>query len=161
MEDRKKIGSFMKLAIQVAKETMKQNPGGPFGAVITNPEGKVIAATGNRVLEMHDPTAHAEMNAIRIASESLGTHDLSGCTLYATGYPCPMCLSAIIWANIKTVYFGCSPEDAEAYGFRGGFIYRYIRGEERDPGLLQMMELDREGCLELFQIYAENNKMLH
>lgn len=161
MENRKKLESFMQLAIQAAQETMRRDAGGPFGAVITDPAGQVIAAAGNRVQETHDPTAHAEMNAIRIACAALGTPDLSGCTLYATGYPCPMCLSAILWANIKTVYYGCSPEDAEMHGFRGGFVYRYIRGEEKDPGLLHMMELDREGCLDLFRIYEENNKLQH
>ena len=103
----------MKLGIDEARKTMNENKGGPFGAVITDKNDNVIAVASNLVLESHDPTAHAEIMAIRMASEKLGIHDLSGCTLYATGYPCPMCLSAIIWANIKKVYYGTNLEDAE------------------------------------------------
>ena len=98
----------MKVGIDEARTTMNEGKGGPFGAVITDIEGKVIAITSNKVLESHDPTAHAEIMAIRKASEILGTHNLENCILYVTGYPCPMCLSAIIWANIKTVYYGCN-----------------------------------------------------
>ena len=76
-----------------ARKTMNENKGGPFGAVITDKEGNIISVASNRVLELHDATAHAEVMAIRKAGEKLGTHDLSGCILYATGYPCPMCLS--------------------------------------------------------------------
>ena len=92
------MNDFMNMAIDEARRTMNEDKGGPFGAVITDENNKVVAVASNLVLESHDPTAHAEIMAIRIASEKLGTHDLSGCILYATGYPCPMCLSAIIWA---------------------------------------------------------------
>lgn len=95
------MDNIMKFGIDEARKTMNENKGGPFGAVITDKDGNIISVTSNRVLELHDATAHAEVMAIRKAGEKLGTHDLSGCILYATGYPCPMCLSAIIWANIK------------------------------------------------------------
>ena len=95
---------IMDLAIEEAKKNMKKNEGGPFGAVIVK-DDKIIAVTSNTVLGAHDPTAHAEINAIREAGKILETHDLTGCKLYATGYPCPMCLSAIIWSNIKEIYY--------------------------------------------------------
>ena len=103
---------MMNLGIEEARKTMNQNIGGPFGAVIVK-DNKVITVASNTVLGSHDPTAHAEVNAIRKAGQVLGTHDLSGCVLYATGYPCPMCLSAIIWANIKEVYYGTDLKEAE------------------------------------------------
>ena len=103
------MNNVMKLAIERARETMNQNLGGPFGAAVIDKDGTILSVTSNTVLGDHDPTAHAEMNAIREACKVKGTHDLTGCVIYATGYPCPMCLSAIIWANIKTVYYGCTP----------------------------------------------------
>ena len=96
----------MDLAINRANITMNQNVGGPFGAAIVTPDGRIIVAS-NTVLKDNDPTAHAEINAIRETCKTLGTYDLTGCILYTTAYPCPMCLSAIMWANIKTVYYGC------------------------------------------------------
>ena len=91
---------IMQLGIDKARETMNKNYGGPFGAVIVK-DNQVIAISSNSVLKDNDPTAHAEINAIREACHKLKTYDLTGCVLYATGYPCPMCLSAIIWSNIK------------------------------------------------------------
>ena len=126
------MDKIMRLGIEEAKRTMRENKGGPFGAVILDKDNNVIAVASNLVLESHDPTAHAEIMAIRKASEILGTHDLSGCTLFATGYPCPMCLSAIIWANIKKVYYGTNLQDAEEIGFRDDFIYKYLNGENKE-----------------------------
>ena len=97
---------IMKKAIERARETMNKNWGGPFGAAVIDSDGNIVAVSSNSVLKDNDPTAHAEVNAIREACKKLGTYDLSGCILYATGYPCPMCLSAIIWANVSKVYFG-------------------------------------------------------
>jgi len=101
--------------------------GGPFGAVIVK-DGKIISKAHNTVIENFDPTAHAEVNAIREACKKLNTHDLSGCTLYASAEPCPMCLSAIIWANIKEVYYANTKEDTEKIGFRDDMIYEFIKG---------------------------------
>lgn len=151
----------MKLAITQARETMNKNIGGPFGAAIVDPEGRVIAVGSNRVLGNHDPTAHAEITAIRDACKKLGTHDLSGYIIYATGYPCPMCLGAMIWANIKKCYYGCSPSDAEQIGFRDDFIYRFIKDECRDADVLELTENNREQCLELFKEYHEKEKELY
>lgn len=152
---------IMKLGIEEARRTMNENIGGPFGAVITDLEGNVIAVASNTVLGDHDPTAHAEVNAIRKAGKILKTHDLSNCKLYATGYPCPMCLSAIIWANIKEVYFGCTPKDAEKIGFRDDFIYRFINDNCSDEGTLKIIALDREDCIKLFEEYASKEKEIY
>lgn len=151
----------MNLAVGQAKETMNKNIGGPFGAAIIDSEGNIIAVNSNRVLGDHDPTAHAEITAIREACKKLGTHDLSGCTIYATGYPCPMCLGAMVWANIKKCYYGCRPSDAEQIGFRDDFIYRFIKDGCKDAEILELTESHREQCLELFKEYHEEEKELY
>ena len=153
--------NVMKLAIEQARKTMNENIGGPFGAAIVNADGEVIAVNSNRVLCDHDPTAHAEITAIREAAKKLGTHDLSGCVMYATGYPCPMCLGAMIWANIKKCYYGVTPRDAEEIGFRDDFIYEFIKADCADAGVLEFDELEREACLELFQEYHKKQKELY
>ena len=142
---------IMKLAIDEARRTMNENIGGPFGAAIVDKDGNIITVSSNRVLESHDPTAHAEVMAIREASSKLKTHDLSEYILYATGYPCPMCLSAIIWANIKKIYYATNLQDAEKIGFRDDFIYNYIKGENKD--VLEISELGREEAIKLFEEY--------
>jgi guanine deaminase len=152
---------FMQMAVDKARETMNKNIGGPFGAAITDKDGKLIAVSSNRVLGDHDPTAHAEISAIREACKKLGTHDLSGCTIYATGYPCPMCLGAIIWANIKKCRFGCRPSDADKIGFRDDFIYEYIKGNCSNKEVLELEEIDREKCLKLFEEYKEMDKEMY
>ena len=149
----------MIMAINEAKRTMNEDKGGPFGAVITDLDGNVISVASNLVLESHDPTAHAEVMAIRKASEKLGTHDLSGCILYATGYPCPMCLSAIIWANIKKVYYGTNLKEAEEIGFRDDFIYEYLNGNNKDA--LDIEQLNHDECIELFNEYKDKNKEIY
>ena len=151
----------MKLAIQQARKTMNEGIGGPFGAAIVDSEGNIIAVNSNRVLCDHDPTAHAEVTAIREACKKLGTHDLSGYVMYATGYPCPMCLGAMIWANIKKCYYGCKPADAEEIGFRDDFIYRFIKNDCNDVEILEFTEEQREQCLELFREYHEKEKELY
>ena len=151
---------MMNLGIEEARKTMNENLGGPFGAVITDSDGNVIAVSSNTVLGSHDSTAHAEINAIRKACRILKTHDLSGYILYATGYPCPMCLSAIMWANIKKVYYGTNLKDAEDIGFRDDFIYNYIKGNS-DNKTLELINIDRDQCLELFNEYKEKNKEIY
>lgn len=154
---------FMQLGIDEAFKTLRKNIGGPFGACIVK-DGKVIAVASNTVLQDNDPTAHAEINAIRKAGKELNTYDLKGCELYATGYPCPMCLSAIIWANISKVYFGCNPKDAEEIGFRDDFIYNYIKDlleQKEDKKLLSLIELNRSDCLKLFEEYSKLNKIIY
>ena len=148
----------MKEAIDEARRTMNLNYGGPFGAMIVK-DNKIIVVASNTVLKDNDPTAHAEINAIRKASKVLNTYDLSGYTLYTTGYPCPMCLSAIIWSNIKEVYYGTNLEDAAKIGFRDEFIYDYIKGKNKD--ILSLKNLEHDECLKLFKEYQDNNKDIY
>ena len=147
-------------AVETAIQTMRNDIGGPFGAALVDPEGKVYLAS-NSVLGSHDPTAHAEVNVIRKACEDKGTHDLSGCILYTTCFPCPMCLSASIWANIKDVYYGCTPQDAAAIGFRDDFIYTYINEGCKDTTVLALHNSDRETCLPLFTEYVDLKKEIY
>jgi tRNA(Arg) A34 adenosine deaminase TadA len=107
---------FMRLALQKAQEGM-DGGGSPFGAVVVR-GGEVVAVEHNVVLQTHDPTAHAEVTALRAASKALGTHDLAGCTIYSTTEPCPMCFSAIHWAHCDRIVFGAAIADAGAAGFR-------------------------------------------
>lgn len=150
---------IMKLGIDKARETMMKNYGGPFGAVIVK-DDKVIAIASNTTLKDNDPTAHAEINAIREACKKLNTYNLEGCSLYTTGYPCPMCLSAIIWANIKNVYYGTELEDAAEIGFRDDFIYNFIRNNNSGE-VLSLARMDRKECLKLFKEYKEQNKTIY
>ena len=112
---------FMQRAIALSVENIK-NGGGPFGAVIVK-DGKIISEGTNRVTAEHDPTAHAEISAIRQASQKLNTFDLSGCTIYTSCEPCPMCLGAIYWAHLDAIYFGNTKTDAKNIGFDDSFIY--------------------------------------
>lgn len=154
--------TVMDQAIAQARKTMNSDQGGPFGAAVIDRDGTVLSVASNTVLGDADPTAHAEINAIRKAAREKGTHDLTGCVLYTTAYPCPMCLGATIWANIKTVVYGCRPEDADAIGFRDDFIYEYIRGEDTNvQSVLATKEAYREECLALFKEYKEKDKALY
>ncbi len=155
------MNEILEKAINQARKTMNENIGGPFGAAIINEKGEVLSVASNSVLRDNDPTAHAEVNAIREACRKLKNYDLSGCVLYTTAYPCPMCLAAIIWANVKKVYFGCRPQDAEKIGFRDDFIYRYIENKCQDKNVLDISELDRAECLKLFSEYQNMNKTIY
>ena len=140
-------------AMKVAEENLKTNHGGPFGACIIK-DGEVVATSSNHVLKNNDPTAHAEIETIREACKKLNTYDLSGCELYTTCYPCPMCLSAILWANIKKVYYGNTKEDAASIGFRDDVIYTYIQ-KSQDSSILELIALDREQPIKTFQSFSE------
>ena len=149
---------LMHLAAMEARKTMNENKGGPFGALITDKEGNIICITSNKVLETNDPTAHAEINAIREASKKLGTRDLSNCILYATGYPCPMCLGAIIWANIKKVYYSGTLDDARTIDFKDDDIYDFIKGSNN---LLDLENISNEEAVKLYKEYEEKNKTIY
>lgn len=115
---------FMKEAIRLSIENV-ENGGGPFGAVIVR-DGEIIATGVNRVTSQHDPTAHAEVSAIRSACARLGVFDLSGCEIYTSCEPCPMCLGAIYWAHLDKLYYGNTKNDAKNIGFDDEFIYQEI-----------------------------------
>ena len=116
--------AFMRRAIEIATASVHRG-GGPFGAVIVK-DGAVVAACSNSVTLDNDPTAHAEVNAIRRACRALGTFDLSGCTIYTSCEPCPMCLGAIFWARIDRIFFGNTRKDAREIGFADDFIYEEL-----------------------------------
>lgn len=153
------MNEYMKQAMNNAKAGSEKGEGGPFGAVVVDKEGNVIANGNNKVLKNNDPTAHAEIMAIREACEKLNTYDLSEYILYTSAEPCPMCISAIIWANIKKVYYGCTKEDTEEIGFRDGIIYKFLKGETRD--LIELECIHREECLEVFKEYKKNNRKIY
>ena len=115
---------FMRRAIELSVQSVGLG-GGPFGAVIVK-DGKIVAEASNRVTLDNDPTAHAEVNAIRRAARSLGRFDLSGCDIYTSCEPCPMCLGAIYWAHLDHIYYGCNRKDAADAGFDDDFIYREL-----------------------------------
>lgn len=152
---------FMKMAIEESKANSvnNYNAGGPFGAVIVK-NGEIISQAHNTVIENQDPTAHAEVNAIRLAAKKLGTHDLSNCIVYTSAEPCPMCLSAIIWANIKEVYYSNSKEDAAQIGFRDDMIYDYIKN--RDDKILKLHRIESLEAKRVFDDFGKNeNKVMY
>lgn len=153
------MNKYMELAKENAKKGIKNNEGGPFGAVITDKEGNIIANGNNKVLKNNDPTAHAEIVAIREACKKLNTYDLSEYILYTSCEPCPMCLSAIIWSNIKKVYYGCTKKDAGKIGFRDDMIYEYLKGNNKD--LINLEEMDRDECIKTFEEYKNQNGIIY
>ena len=151
------MNKFMKEARNLARENLSTNAGGPFGACIVK-DGVIIGKGSNNVLKNNDPTAHAEIIAIREAAKKMNTYDLSNCELYTTCFPCPMCLSAIIWANIKKVYYGNTKEDAAKIGFRDDFIYDYImnlKNGTEDESVLDLSRIDREETIKEFKDFDE------
>ena len=137
---------FMALAVEEARNGIHAGHGGPFGCVIVK-DGDIIGRGHNEVILQKDPTCHGEIMAIRNACKVLGTFDLSGCELYTTAEPCPMCLGAIQWSNIRKVYYGCNISDTDKIGFRDQQFYN----EPTDI----LEELDRKECLEVFCEYRE------
>ena len=140
---------WMREAVSLGREGMEQNHGGPFGAVVVC-EGAVVGRGHNQVTALLDPTAHAEVMAIRAACQSLGRFDLRGCELYASCEPCPMCLSAIYWARLDKIYYACTRQDAAAVGFDDDFIYQQLP-LEIGARSLPMEQIARTESLALFR----------
>jgi guanine deaminase len=142
---------FMARAIELSIENVRSAKGGPFGAVIVQ-DGKIIAESANCVTSTNDPTAHAEILAIRKACTKLGVFELRDCELYTSCEPCPMCLGAIYWARPARVYFGCTVLDASKAGFDDSLIYREISRphSERKIPMIQTM---RDEALEAFSAW--------
>ena len=158
------MNEYMQVAKELAKDNLTPNAGGPFGACVVK-DGKIIGKGSNHVLENNDPTAHAEVMAIRDACKNIGSYDLSGCELYTSCYPCPMCLSAIIWANIKKVYYGNTKEDAANIGFRDDFIYDFIgklSKNDQDINVLDLENMDRVETIKEFEEFmAKGDKTIY
>ena len=152
------MNKFMRMAIAEARKGIKAGHGGPFGAVIVK-DGVVVGKGHNQVVKNNDPTCHGEIMAIHKACKNLGTFDLSGCELYTTGEPCPMCMAAILWANIDKVYYGCSIEENESIGFRDKKFDGLFGGREKLSSFL--IEIDNEACIELFKEYNKLNHTIY
>lgn len=143
----------MAKAIELAAENLNHKRGGPFGAVIVK-DGRIIGKGVNTVISENDPTAHAEINAIRDACKSLKAFQLEGCDIYSSCEPCPMCLGAIYWARPRNIYFAADRHDAEKAGFDDSFIYSELKQpiSERKIPLMQMMKQEAK---EVFKKWIE------
>jgi guanine deaminase len=150
--------SYLEEAIRLSIEKMEAGEGGPFGAVIVK-NGQIIARGWNQVTSANDPTAHAEMNAIRAACDALKTFNLSGCDIYASCEPCPMCLAAIYWARLDALYFAASREDAATAGFDDALLYHEI---PKPPGLrsLPSKQLLRPAAQKAFSIWLQKSNRM-
>lgn len=142
---------FMKMAAKLAEENIDRG-GGPFGAVIVK-DGKVIATGVNTVTLTNDPTAHAEVNAIRKACDEGQTFSLKGCVIYSSCEPCPMCLSALYWAGVSRVYYGNTQDDADAINFSDRFIYRELEKPKVDRAL-PLIHVADTGAIKAFEMWA-------
>ena len=147
--------NFMLEAVNAALKGMENNEGGPFGCVIVK-DGKIVGRGNNKVTSTNDPTAHAEVTAIRDACKNLGSFQLEGCEIYTSCEPCPMCLGAIYWARPDKVYYGCNQQDAADIGFDDEFIYKEIPlpYEKRS---IPFESLGRDIALEPFQKWSEKD----
>ena len=141
---------YFDYATMVASKGVLNEEGGPFGAVIVK-NGKIIGIGNNKVLLKNDPTAHAEITAIRDACKNLNTYDLAGCIIYSTSEPCPMCLSAIIWSNIKEVYYATTRLEVARIGFRDNLIYDYL--ENKNKNVIKIKKIENKDCKELLNNY--------
>lgn len=146
---------FMQLAIETALDNIKNNNGGPFGAVIIR-DGVIIAKSPNTVTSSNDPTAHAEINAIRLACKKLNTFDLSDCEIYSSCEPCPMCLSAIYWARISKLYYAADRFDAKDAGFDDSYIYNEISLSEKERSIYIENIMKKEGQ-DPFELWKETD----
>lgn len=145
----------MRMAILLSKKNVHKTLGGPFGSVIVK-DGKVIAKSSNRVAATNDPTAHAEVAAIRLASKKLNNFDLSDCIIYTSCEPCPMCLGAIYWAGISKIYYANTKHDAEKIGFADKFIYDELE-LPTEKRRLQAIQLLREEAIEVFKEWHKSD----
>jgi len=149
---------FLRRAIALATQNVTTARGGPFGAVVVH-DGKIIGEGVNSVTAANDPTAHAEVNAIRAAAKSLGTFTLAGCQLYTSCEPCPMCLSAAYWARLDVIYYGACAADAARAGFDDAFLYRELRNDSAKRKLRSMQLLGDEARASFAAWIASPNKV--
>lgn len=145
----------MKIAMREAESGVNLLHGGPFGAVVTY-EGRIIGRGHNRVIISNDPTAHAEIEAIRSACRHLGTFNLSGAHLYTTCYPCPMCIGAILWSRIEKVYYCISSEDVAEIGFDDDRFHKIVRDTEHLDRIFILDEAEKNACINLLRYYIES-----
>ncbi|REL33093.1 nucleoside deaminase [Rhodohalobacter sp. SW132] len=142
---------FMKRAIQIAQNGMDENQGGPFGCVVVK-NGAIIAEGNNRVTSSNDPTAHAEVVAIRKACEALGTFQLEGCDIYTSCEPCPMCLGAIYWSRPDRIFYAATRYDAADAGFDDSYIYEELKVPDRERKI-PTENISRDQAVKLFEAW--------
>ena len=147
------MNEFMRIAILEAEQGIINGHGGPFGAVIVK-DGVIIGKGHNHVVVNNDPTCHGEIDAIRNACHNINSFDLSGAEIYTTGEPCPMCLGAILWANIDKIYYGCTIQENDMIGFRDEIFYKNL-SISTDKMKYKIIQLDHDECLELFKKYMQ------
>lgn len=145
--------SFMEIAVELAEKGVGSGEGGPFGCVIVK-DGLVIGRGNNKVTSSHDPTAHAEIVAIRAACAHLGTHQLEDCDLYTSCEPCPMCLGAIYWSRPRRIFYACTKQDAAHYGFDDDFIYQELPLPV-DQRKIEMRQVSRTRALKAFELWEK------
>lgn len=150
---------YMRMAIALSEQNVAQGLGGPFGAVIVKDE-KVVAASANTVVPSNDPTAHAEVSAIRLACQELDTYNLEGCVIYTSCEPCPMCLGAIYWARIEKIYYANNKSDAAAIGFDDQFIYEEL-DRPKEQRKLPVVEMLRDEALGAFKAWETSVAKTH
>lgn len=151
----KKDQEFMQRAIELSKQAIHENRGGPFGAVVVK-DGEIIAEGMNSVTSENDPTAHAEVVAIRKAGQKLNSFQLDGCVIYTSCEPCPMCFGAIYWARPQKVYYACSRHDAADINFDDQFIYDEI-GKDASERKIEFNQFMEAEALAVFKTWAEKN----
>ena len=144
---------FMRMAIALSEINISEAKGGPFGAVVVK-DGVLVAASANRVIEQNDPTAHAEISAIRLACKQLNSYDLSGCQIYTSCEPCPMCLGAIYWSGIDKIYYANTKADAADVGFDDDHIYNELKCS-MDDRKLEFTQLLRDEALQAFKLWDQ------
>ena len=149
---------FLRRAIALATENVTSGNGGPFGAVIVR-DGRIVGEGVNTVTATHDPTAHAEVNAIRAATKALGTFSLTGCELFTSCEPCPMCLAASYWARLDRIYYGARAADAARAGFDDAFLYDELRKDHAARALPSTQLLGEEAWSSFAAWLASPNKI--
>ena len=145
---------FMRIAIELAEKNVLESIGGPFGAVVVR-DGEIISGSANMVMTTNDPTAHAEVCAIRQACAKLNTHDLTGCVIYTSCEPCPMCLSAIYWSRINAIYYANTKADAGSIGFDDQFIYEELE-KPKAARSIPVVQLMRNEAQQAFKLWSQS-----
>lgn len=149
------MNKYMEMAINEAKKGIKNGHGGPFGAVIVK-DGVVIGRGHNKVVKNGDPTMHGEIDAIKNACKNINRISLKGAEIYTTGEPCPMCLGAILWADIDKIYYGCTIKENEMIGFRDNIFYKKLE-LSTEKMKSKIKQVDHDECLKLFEEYKNIN----
>ena len=159
-DDKEQAEKFMRHAIALGRNGMEAGDGGPFGAIIVK-NGNIIGEGWNHVLSSNDPTAHGEIVAIRDASKRIQSYDLSGCDLYTSGEPCPMCLSAIYWARLERVFYGFSIQAAAAALFDDEFIFNELKKPPVQRRIPEIQILEAEALKTLDEYTANPNRIIY